>query len=70
MKERERCKHCDGKGTVEPWENLRPMRMAAGLSMGELSRREGLSVTYLSDVERGRRGAGGRIQKIYGKLMK
>lgn len=70
MKERERCKHCDGKGTVDPWENLRPMREAAGISISELSRREGLSVAYLSDVERGRRGASGRIQKIYSKLMR
>lgn len=70
MQEREQCKHCGGKGTVEPWQNLRPIRIAAGISIGELSRRTGKSVTYLSDVELGRRNAGGVIQGIYGELQR
>jgi transcriptional regulator with XRE-family HTH domain len=38
-------------------ENVRGMRMAAGLSQEELAHRSAIHVTYLSGVENGRRNA-------------
>jgi transcriptional regulator with XRE-family HTH domain len=50
---------------------LRSLREAAGVSMGALARYLEVSVTYLSDVERGTRAplTGDRIEKA-GELLK
>ena len=66
----EPCKHCCGSGKVIPSGVLRDLRERSGLSLSALSRAEGISVTYLSDVERGTRAAGPRIQEIYRRLKK
>jgi transcriptional regulator with XRE-family HTH domain len=63
------CPHCDGTGTLEPWENLREIRKAAGLTLAQIAQQNPpISITYLSDVERGRRGAGVRVREMYRRI--
>lgn len=45
-------------------EVLRSMRIQAKRSLGELARHLDLSVVYLSDIERGRRGALGHTKVV------
>lgn len=51
------CKRCDGEGTeaVIDGQKLRTAREQAGVSMGQMSRALGISVTHVSDLERGNR---------------
>jgi len=63
------CPCCAGRGKILPPEALRSLRVARSVSLSELSRSSGVSVTYLSDVERGRRNAGPHIQKIYSGFL-
>lgn len=63
-----RCPRC-GSDTTEPDpQSLRAVREAAGLSLGDMARETGLSVPYLSDVERGRRRVTPRITGLYRRL--
>lgn len=57
MSETKPCPHCLGTGIVlaDPPTRLRGARVSAGLSQSRLASRLDLSVTYVSDVERGTR---------------
>jgi len=52
------CKRCHGEGTeaVVDGPTLRTAREQARVSMGEMARALGISVTHVSDLERGYRG--------------
>jgi DNA-binding transcriptional regulator YiaG len=53
------CLHCEPKHRAEKAAALRKVRQDAGLSLREVARELGISVVYLSEVERGfRRGYG------------
>jgi predicted transcriptional regulator len=64
------CKACGGKGAIESVDPtaLRTRREDAGVSMGEMARRLGFSVPYISDVELGRRNVTERVAAEYEKL--
>lgn len=58
-----RCRHCNGTGEVPDWRifgaKVRKARESKGLGLREVARRAECSAAYVSDMERGMRGAPG-----------
>jgi transcriptional regulator with XRE-family HTH domain len=49
------CSKCGGSGLEINAEQLRTRRLVAEISLSETARRMGISVSYLNDLEKGRR---------------
>lgn len=63
---RSKCPHCGGPVKVADPDSLRARREAAGLSLREFAKIEPVfSAAYISDVERGRRGATAQMVRRY-----
>ena len=66
------CPECFGKGKVpDPatvGQELRKMRLSAGLRLKDLARIIGVTSAYLCDIEKGRRAALANILHHYEKL--
>lgn len=60
------CPYCDGRGKFPKAELLRERRKTLGLTLRQMSERTGMSITYLSDIEHGKRNAKASITKEYG----
>ena len=63
------CPRCRGTGQLPAAESLRPIRHSAGLTLTAMARSMGVSVPYLSDVERGKRHVTARVEKAYRELQ-
>lgn len=61
----EKCQRCGSIGRVVDPHWLRAERQDAEITLREMARRLGVSATYLSDIERGRRSAMPRIVAAY-----
>lgn len=65
------CARCGGRGTLlsATPEALREARKAAGMTLRQLASDCGLSVPYLSHMERGKRPVTERAVLIYSRLV-
>ena len=63
------CSACGGSGEIPTGETLRERRVDAGWSLGGLAEEWGVSGTYLSDIERGKRPLSPRMRERYEKLV-
>lgn len=59
------CPHCHSRVQEAKGGSLRAARLKARLTLGEMARRSGLSIAYLSDLERGNRRIAARIVALY-----
>lgn len=53
------CRCCGGTGHVLDGEHARKLRKKAGLTLREVSEQMGVSIVYVSDLERGSRAFNG-----------
>ncbi len=50
-----KCPRCDGTGLLPDAKAMRALRKKAGMTLGQVSSRMGISIPFLSDLERGNR---------------
>lgn len=66
MKQFEQCGVCGGQGKLIRGEYLRHVRLNQNLTLSDIAKKAGVSIVYLSDIERGNRRPTNKIMKFYG----
>ena len=62
----ESCEKCGGTGLIPLGAHLRKIRRELNLGLKDIAARAGVSIVFVSDVERGRRAATRKLFAAYG----